>query len=157
MSGKSFDGDALAISRYYHRFKKLQDMDAMLLKGDQILVERLPKPELKTSSGLIIPGGVKTYKDTIESDTTEFGLVLMVGPGQYTDDGGIIQCDSKVGDVILLPGTTYWYGAFGHIADYDPYSIGRIRDGMVPMWFKDYKKAFEVLNESQLQHKSVQT
>lgn len=149
MSTKEFKGDAVGISRYFHRFKKLMDDHprCMELKGDQILVEKLPKPELKTSGGLIIPGGVSTHKNTIESDTTEFGLVLMVGPGQFLEDGTTVPCDSKPGDVILLPGTTYWYGAFGHIADYDPYTIGRIRDGAVPMWFSDYKKAFEVLND----------
>ncbi|UOF79036.1 cpn10 [Caudoviricetes sp.] len=145
---KHFEGDAISISRYFTKFQKLvtEHPGAMELKGDQVLVERLPKPELKTASGLFIPSNVKTHRDTIESDSTEFGLVLMVGPGQYTDDGTTIPCDSKPGDVILLPGTTNWYGSFGHIADYDPYSIGRIRDSMVPMWFGDYKKAFEVLN-----------
>jgi co-chaperonin GroES (HSP10) len=152
-SASHFDGNAIGISKYFKRFQRLlqESPGSMELKGDQILVERLPKPELKTAGGLYIPGGVTTHRNTIESDTTEFGLVLMVGPGQFLDDGTTLACDSKPGDVILLPGTTYWYGAFGHIIDYDPYSIGRIRDSMVPMWFGDYVKAFEVLNEKPIE------
>lgn len=144
-----FDGDALRVSRYFKRFERLtkEFPRAMELKGDQILVEKLPQVELKTKAGLII-GTATTHRNTIEDSTTEFGVVLMVGPGQFDETGQTIPCDSKPGDVVLLPGSTYWYGAFGHIADYDPYSIGRIRDSLIPMWFGDYQLAFKVLNES---------
>lgn len=142
-----FDGDAIKASKYYSKFQTLLNEypGLMELKGDNILVERLPKVEMKTKSGLII-GTTTTHKSTMQDSATDFGLVLMAGPGQFFDDGSDCPCDAKPGDIILLPQSVYWYGAFGHITDYEPYSIGRLRDGQIPMWFSDYKKAFEVLN-----------
>jgi co-chaperonin GroES (HSP10) len=142
-----FDGDAIAVSKYFKKFQTLlkECPGIMTLKGDNVLVEKLPKVELKTKSGLII-GTSTTHKNTVADSVTDFGLVLMTGPGQVFEDGSDCPCDAKPGDIILLPQGTYWYGAFGHISQYEPYSIGRLRDGQIPMWFTDYKKAFEVLN-----------
>lgn len=146
--------DALAESKYLKRFEALRkcvnhgnfdDVPPMTLKGDMILVERLPKLEMKTKSGIII-ADAKTHKETAHDTATEFGIVLMVGPGQIFEDGSLQPCDSKPGDVILLSGNIYWYSQFGSLVDYKPYSIGRLRDSQVAMWFTDYKKAFEVLN-----------
>jgi co-chaperonin GroES (HSP10) len=118
----------------------------MSLKGDMMLVEKLPKIEKKTTSGIII-ASTSTYKQTMGDADAEFGVVLMVGPGQILDDGTILQCDCKPGDVILLPGNVTWYSQFGHMSDYEPYTIGRLRDSQVGMTFTDYKRCFEVLNE----------
>ncbi len=143
-----FDGDAQGVSKYFKQFENLnrEYPGMMTLKGDNVLVERLPRIEMKTKSGLII-GTATTYKNTVADTLTDFGLVLMVGPGQLFEDGSTCPCDAKPGDIVLLPQSTYWYGAFGHIAEYDAYSIGRLRDGQIPMWFTDYKKVFEVLND----------
>lgn len=142
-----FDGDAIKASKYFSAFERLRKEcpGAMSLKGDNVLVERLPQIELKTRSGLIL-GTAKTHKNTVADSTTDFGLVLMTGPAIVFEDGSTAELDCKPGDIILLPSSTYWYGAFGHIASYEPYSIGRLRDGQVPMWFGDYKQAFEMLN-----------
>src|SRR3989304_625402 len=150
-----FNGDALASSKYFKRFNKLDKMKneyteayfrPMILKGDMILVERLPSVEMKTNGGIIIPD-VKTHKDTAHDAQAEFGIVLMVGPGQVFEDGTTLPCDSKPGDVVLLPGNTAWYSQFGHMSDYGPYTIGRLRDSQVSLWFNDYKKAMDILNE----------
>lgn len=142
-----FDGDAIAVSRYFSKFQTLlkECPTAMMLKGNQILVEKLPKVERKTRSGLIIAAAT-THRDTVDDTATEFGLVLMTGPGQFGENGDDYPCDAKVGEVILLPNSTYWYGAFMGLPNYEPYSIGRIRDDQIPLWFGDYKKAYEVLS-----------
>ena len=142
-----FDGEAIEISKYFLKFQRLQEEapNAMVLKGDTILVERLPPVEMKTASGIII-ADAKSHKMTSHDAATEFGIVLAVGPGQLFEDGKVQQCDSEPGDVILLPGNIQWYSQFGHIANYASYSIGRLRDSQVPIWFRDYRFAFEVLN-----------
>lgn len=142
-----FDGDALKISRYFNRFQELIKTEpaVMELKGDQILIERLPKPELKTKSGLIL-ASVSGYKQTMEDSITEFAIVLMTGPGLLDENGNSIPCDCKPGDVVMVPGSTIWYSAFGHMADYDPNSIGRTRDTAIPIWFGNYVRAFEILS-----------
>lgn len=147
MSDKHFEGDAIAVSKYFHKFQRLvkEFPGTMELKGDHVLIERLPQIELRTKTGLVIPG-TSGYKETMTDLSTDFGLVLMTGPGMWTDDNGDIPCDAKPGDVVLLPSSVQWYSVFGHIAGYEPYSIGRVRDGQLPMWFQDYRKAFEILN-----------
>ncbi len=147
MSETQFDGDALKASKYYQRFEKLGGSTTMNLKGDMMLVEKLPKIEKKTSSGIIIVSDASQYRAGHGDSDAEFGIVLMVGPGQVLEDGTLLPCDSMPGDVILLPGNVAWYSQFGHMADYEAYSIGRLRDSQVGMTFTDYKKTFEVLNE----------
>jgi len=144
----SFAGDAIAVSKYFEKFQRLikDHPGAMTLKGDHVLIERLPAVEIKTKAGLVIPGSIHTHRDTMADLSTDFGIVLMTGPGMWTDDNGDIPCDAKPGDVILLPSSVQWYSVFGHIAGYEPFSIGRVRDGQIPMWFGDYRKAFEVLS-----------
>ncbi len=146
MGKEFFDGDVKEASRYLERFQRLAGSGTLILKGDTILVERLPKVEMKSKSGLILGVDVKTHKDTSADSALHFGVVLMVGPGQIFEDGTIQPTDSKPGDVILLPGNTAWYSQFGHIQDYDPYAIGRLRDSQVGLWFTDYRKAFDILN-----------
>lgn len=154
-----FTGDALADSRYFKRFQRLAaagrvngEMEEygnlMVLKGNTILVEKLPMVETRTKSGLIIVGGGNSYKETHQDAVTKFGIVLMTGPGEVLEDGTVAEMEVKPGDVILLPQSVYWYSTFGTMADYDANSIGLTRDSAALMVFTDYKKAFEVLNEA---------
>lgn len=168
MSQVTHTGDAEEISRYFKRFQRLSEdftriprpeMDTehsydahelvphMTLKGDMLIVERLPKIELKSKGGIIMPHDVKTYKDTMSDRVTDFGIVLMTGPGHVFDDGTRAPCECKPGDVVLLPGNVAWYSAFGTMGDYEAFSIGLVRDAQIMLQFSDYKKAFEVLNE----------
>lgn len=142
-----FDGDARKASRYLEKFERLlkSECNDLILMGDNILVERLPPLELKTKSGIII-ADAKTHRETSHDAATEFGVVLMTGPGQVMEDGSVLPCESLPGLVVLLPGNVTWYSQFGHIAGYEPYSIGRLRDSQVPMWFCNYKRVFEILN-----------
>lgn len=146
-----FDGDALKASRYWRRFLKLTQYEdkrgrKLNLKGDTVLVEKLPTLELKTKSGLII-AETTTHRETAADAATDFGLVLRTGPGQYFEDGTIQPCEAKPGDVILLPGNVRWFSQFGHIVGMKPYTIGLLRDAQILMDFKDYMEVFNVLNE----------
>ena len=157
MSQVSFTGDARAISRYFERFQRLvaagrvesPEMEElgnlMVLKGNTILVERLPRVEMKTSSGIIIPS-TNGYKETHADKVTDFGIVLMTGVGEVLEDGTRAEMEVKPGDVILLPNSVYWYSPFGTLKNYEANSIGLTRDSAALMVFTDYQKAFEVLN-----------
>lgn len=147
-----FNGDAIQASRYWRKFEKLRAIEEklgrklLILKGDTILVEKLPPVEIKLPSGIIYSDAKSTHKGTMADSVTEFGIVLAVGPGQIFEDGSSYPCDSKPGDVVLLPGNVMWYSMFGHIAGYQNYTIGRLRDSQVPIWLTDYQMAFEALN-----------
>jgi len=147
-----FNGDAIQASRYWKKFEKLRAFERkhsrqlLILKGDMLLVEKLPPIEIKMPSGLVYGTAKSTHKGTMADDVTEFGLVLACGPGQSYEDGTVIPPDSKPGDVVLLPGNVGWYSMFGHIAGYENYTIGRVRDAQIPIWTTDYQMTFEVIN-----------
>lgn len=151
MNQDFFEGSAIASSRYWEKFQRLRAAEAkrgrplLMLKGDQMLVEKLPPVEIKLPSGIIY-SGVDTHKGTMADAATEFGLVLATGPGTMFEDGTEQPCDSKPGDVVMLPGNVFWYSMFGHLAPYHNYTIGRVRDAQIPMWTTDYELAFKVLN-----------
>lgn len=152
MNTDFFTGDAIQASRYWLKFQKLRALEEKLgrkllvLKGDMMLVEKLPPIEIKMPSGLVYGESKATHKGTMADAVTEFGIVLAVGPGQVYEDGTVQPCDSKPGDVVLLPGNVMWYSMFGHIAGYANFTIGRLRDSQVPVWLTDYQMAFEALN-----------
>lgn len=141
-----FDGDALAVSRYYTKFKEIRGAypPPMSLKGDAVLVERLPPLELK--KGSLIIATVDTHRDTMKDALTNFGLVLMTGPGQVFENGQVYSCQAEPGNIVLLPGGMVWYSQFGHIAGYETDSIGLVRDYQLNIVFDNYKKAFDILN-----------
>lgn len=147
-----FNGDAIQASRYWkgaqriRSFEKRHNRQLIILKGDMLLVEKLPPVEIKMPSGLVYGSAKGTHKGTMADDVSEFGLVLMAGPGQTYEDGTHAPPDSKPGDVVLLPGNVGWYSVFGHIAGYQPYTIGRVRDAQIPIWTTDYQMTFEVWN-----------
>src|SRR5690606_31937900 len=123
-----FQGDAIEVSKYFHRFARLREAGLMKLRGDNVLVEKLPPVEIKLASGLVMATDLGTHKNTLADAVTEFGLVLMVGPGQILDDGSTLEVACKPGDVVLLPQNTFWYSQFGHMAGYSALTIGRVRD-----------------------------
>lgn len=146
--------NALSVSKYAERLARASEF--LRLLGDNILVERLPKPDLeqKTKGGIILPGhSSERYKQTHSDGFMEFALVLAVGPGQHiigdTGQLEVLPPTTKPGDIILLTDNIEWYSQFGHMADYEPNSIGRMRDGNVMMFFSDYKKFIEALNGTQ--------
>lgn len=51
--------------------------------------------EKKLSSGIIIP-------ETVDKEKLLSGTVVAVGPGKYTDAGGRLPMEVKVGDTVLF-------------------------------------------------------
>ena len=59
-----------------------------------ILVTPIPRGEVKTKSGLIIP---EIYQSNYIA-----AKVLAVGPGLKRDDGKRVHMDTKVGDTVMI-------------------------------------------------------
>lgn len=60
---------------------------------DRILVE-LDEGEEKTLGGILLPDQAK--------EKAQQGKVLAVGPGRYTTEGILIECEVLVGETILI-------------------------------------------------------
>ena len=60
--------------------------------GDRVVIKPL-EAESKTTSGIVLP-------DTAQ-EKPQYGKVVAVGPGRYTDEGKRIPMEVKEGDVIV--------------------------------------------------------
>ena len=60
---------------------------------DRVIVKR-KEAETTTASGIIIP-------DTAKEKPME-GVVIAVGSGKKKDDGTVVPCDVKAGDLVLF-------------------------------------------------------
>lgn len=150
----------LSQSRYLRRFERLMKGIVpegklvgpefpMELTGDIILIERLDKKEKTVKCGELelVVAEATTYKETFYDQAAEVGIVLAVGPGQHLDDGTVIPCMTKPGDVVLLSGHIDWYSEFMGMKNYKAGTIGRARDSNLCLFFTNYDKAMELLNE----------
>lgn len=63
------------------------------LLGARVLVEEFP-PEEVTKAGIIIPDTAK--------EKPKVGKVIAVGPGYYMDNGTLVPCTVKPGDIVYF-------------------------------------------------------
>lgn len=63
-------------------------------KRNMVLVRPIPRGEVKTKSGLIIP---EMYQSPHIA-----AKVIAVGPGKRRDDGTRIPTDATVGDIVMI-------------------------------------------------------
>jgi co-chaperonin GroES (HSP10) len=139
-----------AKSKYFAKFQRLlsEAPESLRVEGDLLIVEALPKLEKTVDIGgkKLIIADDKSYRSGHNEKTMEFGLVVLVGPGDVLDDGTRAEMNVKIGDIILLPGNMTWYSQFGALAGYEPYTLGVTRAASILINFPDPAKAFEVLN-----------
>ena len=105
------------MTKYLEQFKKL-DGSKYKLAGGRMLVEILPKEEMKTTGGLIMAAPIQ-HKGTADTQRAVVGVVLMTGEGYVDDDGNDVPMETKVGSVVVLNefGLKY-YSQFPGISTY---------------------------------------
>lgn len=113
--------------KYKKVFDALSNEPGLLLRGQAVLVEVLPKKELKTKGGLIL-GTVDTHRATSEDFRRPLGLVLRVG-----DD---VDADNvMVGDVVLMPFNPLYLSEFPGIQEYTQNGLALINESDVIVKF----------------------
>lgn len=132
-------------SKYAEKFKRLsqEGKDLYRFIGPTILVEVLPKQELKTKGGLIM-GVSDSHKATAQDFRRQLGLVILVGEG-YAD----AEMDVNVGNVVLLPANPIFLSEFPGLVDYTQNTLALVDEKSILFCYKDldaYKKASEILN-----------
>lgn len=88
------------MTKYLDQFKKLEG-SKYKLSGGRLLVEILPKKEMKTGGGLIMAAPIQ-HKGTADQQRAVVGVVLMVGEGYVDDDGVDVPMETRVGAVVVL-------------------------------------------------------
>jgi co-chaperonin GroES (HSP10) len=137
--------DIIEKSKWWDRFRRADEELVLPVTGDWVLVEKIKPPEFKTQGGIVIASGITTHKQTTDDMSTRLGLVLAAGPGQYLEDGTVVPCNHKIGDIVMLPHTTEWFDVFFNV-HLGEAQIGRVRDYQIPMGTTDLKKLQTILH-----------
>lgn len=141
-------------SRYLAKFDRLRAAGTpYVFRGNRLLVEVLPKIELKTSSGLIISTGEKQI-GAAEDMAPRVGIVLDVGEGYYNDDTGApMPGEIKPGYVVMLPsiGDLQYRSTWPGLNEYVPpqSGIAIVTEAPIPMYWcsvADFEEYQAVMN-----------
>jgi co-chaperonin GroES (HSP10) len=118
-------------SKYLARFAKLSP-GQLPLRGNRLLVEVLPKEEIKSAGGLFINSNASSHKTTTEQNRAKLAIVLVSGNGYYDEDGKDVALDVEAGAVIMVSemGLKY-YSEFPGIAEYTKETLALTRDSEI--------------------------
>jgi len=123
-------------TKYLERFKKLTK-EQLPLRGSRLIVEVLPKEEIKTKGGLIVHADVNSVKTTTDQNRPTLAVVLATGSGYYDDEtGDDVAMDVPVGAVCLISqmGLKY-YSHFPGISEYTGETIALTRESEIHMYW----------------------
>jgi co-chaperonin GroES (HSP10) len=134
-------------SKYLNRFKNVEGK--FKLNGSRLLVEVLPKREIKSAGGLVL-SSPETHKATADSYRAVLATVLMLGEGYINDDNEDVPMETKVGDIILINefGMRY-YSEFPGLTEYTRNTLAVTNESEIQLRFKgisDYEKFEALLN-----------
>jgi len=119
--------------RYTKQFDRLSKTTLFKLRGPTLLVEVLPKEEIKTSGGIYI-GKTATQRATAEDFRRGLGIVLLQGEG-YTDGSCM---DITKGMIVQLPYNPMYLSEFPGLVDYTQNTLALINEGDVLFAYKSY-------------------
>lgn len=125
---------SLNMTKYLEQFKKLEG-SKYKLAGGRMLVEILPKKEMKTTGGLIMAAPVQ-HKGTADTQRAVVGVVVMVGEGYVNDDQQDVPMETKVGNVVVLNefGLKY-YSEFPGVSSYTENKLALTAESEIQMKF----------------------
>lgn len=142
-------------SKYLAQFSKAREH--LRLRGNRLLVEVLPKEEIKTKGGLVIASSLSDHRTNTDMNRADVAVVLAVGEGYYDDDTGAdVAMDIKVGNVVLI--SRYGlrtYSSFPGVTNFVADTIALCRDNDInAVWedaaaFEAYRQAMEVPSDAQ--------
>lgn len=92
-------------SKYLEQFKRLENNKELYrLNGGRVLIEILPKPELKTAGGIITMAAPANFAKgaTFETQAGTVGIVLLTGEGYVDNDGTSYEIDLKPGNIVMV-------------------------------------------------------
>ncbi len=129
-------------SKYKKQFANLIETNSSpQLRGAAVLVEVLPKPELKTSGGIILADASKLQRGTtVEENRYEMGLVLMTGSD--------VSDEIKPGNIVLLPKAPMFLSEFPGLLGFTKNTLALIDDDAIVIKYEDaahFERAVQAL------------
>jgi len=140
-------------SKYLNIFSKLTTEEARAyyrLNGARVLVELLPKTEIKSKGGLIISTPKEVVRGGAEQMAGTIAIVLLTGVGYINDDGQPIDLEVSRGTVCLLNDFSIkTFSSFPGLQDYAANTIALTEESAIQMqWpsIEAYLKYEAILN-----------
>lgn len=139
-------------SKYLKMFKKLAPED-IRLRGNRLLIEILPQPEVTTKGGLVVATSLSDHRTSTRDNAADIGVVLVAGEGYYDDEtGDPVKMDIQPGNVVLISkfGMRV-FSMFAGLQEYTSETIALARDSDChAVWnsLEEYERYVERLNDS---------
>lgn len=131
------------------KFEKLS-AEQLPLRGGRVLIEILPKEEIKTSGGLIIATLDENHRTFTNQKRGDLAVVLAVGSGYVDNDGNPINIDLAVGNVVMIRHESLQYfSQFPGLVESPGDSLAMTTEGdIIASWpsMEAYNKYRETLN-----------
>ena len=123
-------------SKYIQAFEAQRLAGALpTIKGATLVVEILPKKELKTAGGIILSDVSKTHRGTAEDTRRGLALILAVGEGYSPDE----PCSLKPGQIVMLPYSPLYLSEWAGIEGYTANSIALINESDVLIVYDNFE------------------
>lgn len=142
-------------SKYREAFEHAAETckDDFEIIGDGLLVEEIPKEEIKSKGGIFMPTNTKIDSiDGLEANRPCFVRVLAVGEGYFNDKtDGTVPLNCRPGDIILVPKLSVkWLSVFGNLVSTGGAQIGLVSETSMQLRFPGdaaYDRFFSALQE----------
>jgi co-chaperonin GroES (HSP10) len=123
-------------SKYLKEFQVLRETGLMpKVRGECMVVECLPKQEMKTAGGIILGAVDKTHRGTAED--TRRGLAIIVAIGEAVTE-------FEVGQVVLLPYSPLYLSEFYGIKGYTQNTIALVNESDILVSYKSLSQLEEI-------------
>lgn len=142
-------------SKYLGRFQALWTgaPELFTLHDNRLLVEILPKDELKSKGGLILTPSRSDHRSVTEENQHQLAVILYVGAGFLNEKNEVVRPNYQPGNLVLVsPYSLKPYTSFPMLAEYTANELALTRDIDVHCSFKnedEYLKACQILNNPQ--------
>jgi hypothetical protein len=138
-------------TKYLSKFQKLAEVaaGAFTLHGGRLIIELLPKEEIKIGS-LVLSADHPDIRSNTSENRPVLAVVLMVGSGYTDDDGNTVPCDVQPGNVIWIPALAQKpLSNFPGLSDFTINTLAMVLENQIQMsWpsLEDYSKYRDALN-----------
>jgi co-chaperonin GroES (HSP10) len=120
-------------SKYLERFKRLvENGDIYALRGDRLIVEVLPKVEVKSAGGLIMATPDNQVRGDLANKQPTLAIVLATGSGFTDSEGNPVDLEYGPGAIVMVSqlGLNY-FSTFPGISEFTSNTIALTRDSEV--------------------------
>jgi len=140
----------LVTSEFLKRFNELAEAGLLHLKSNTLLVEVLPKQEIKSSGGILLTT-TNAQVGSAQQMASQTAIVLAIGKGFNPDAYEVPPLDVKPGAVIKLPtfGLEYVSTYPGIDSVIPQYKLAFVERGSVVVAYpsiEEYERARSILN-----------